>query len=230
MVRDEVVAAVAGASSAVAAAGVGARVEVAPAGLEVETAEGAVAAPVVPTVVATTAVADLMDAIGDATGGVTSGRSAPRTRNDFLAKCARCSGFVHEESTCSSDAAVLAMELPMSEEDLAVEAQAFVAKETGKCRVMVAEEVGGGKLGKHVMQYITGSAAKCNMMPGADGLTNYRECSRPLDVANEGTTSIIAYGDLTVPFHSDNGWVHVKLHGVYPTVELQPHLAFIFGT
>ena len=30
----------------------------------------------------------------------------------------------------------------MSEEDLVVEAQVFVAKETGKCRVMVGEEVG----------------------------------------------------------------------------------------
>ena len=48
--------------------------------------------------------------------------------SDFLAKCARCSDFGHEESTCSLDAAVLAMELPMSEEDLAVEAQAFEAK------------------------------------------------------------------------------------------------------
>ena len=36
----------------------------------------------------------------------------------------------------------MAIELPMSEEDLAVEAQAFVAKETGKCRKMVGEEVG----------------------------------------------------------------------------------------
>ena len=49
----------------------------------------------------------------------------------FLANCARCSGFGHEESTCSSDAAVLAIELPMSEEDLAVEAYPFLAKETG---------------------------------------------------------------------------------------------------
>ena len=39
---------------------------------------------------------------------------------DFLAKCAKCSGFSDEESTCSSDAVVLPMELPMSEEDLAV--------------------------------------------------------------------------------------------------------------
>ena len=57
-------------------------------------------------------------------------------------------GFGHEESTCSSDAAVLVIELPISEEDLAVGAQAFVAKETGKCGVMVGEEVGGGEPGK----------------------------------------------------------------------------------
>ena len=50
--------------------------------------------------------------------------------SDFLAKCARCSSFGLEESTCSSDAAVLAMELPMSEEDLALEAQVFVEKAT----------------------------------------------------------------------------------------------------
>ena len=64
------------------------------------------------------------------------------------------------------------MELPISEEDLAVEAQAFVAKETGKCRVMVEEEVEGGELGKQVMQYIVDSAATCNMTPDADGLIN----------------------------------------------------------
>ena len=97
--------------------------------------------------------------------------------SDFLAKCARCPGFDHEESKCSLDAAVLAMELPMSEEDLAVEAQAFIAKETGKCRVMVGEEIGGGELDKQVVQYIANGAATCSMAPDADGLTNYRECS-----------------------------------------------------
>ena len=95
----------------------------------------------------------------------------------FFAECARCSGFGHEESTCSSDAVVLSMELPMSEEDLAVEAQAFVAKETRKCSVMVRENVEGGELGKQVVKYIADGAAACNMTPDADGLTNYRECS-----------------------------------------------------
>ena len=35
------------------------------------------------------------------------------------------------------------MKLPMSEEDIAMEAHAFVAKERGKCRVMVGKEVVG---------------------------------------------------------------------------------------
>ena len=47
--------------------------------------------------------------------------------SDFLAKCVRCSGLCHEESTCSSDAAVLAIELPMREKDLTMEAQTFGA-------------------------------------------------------------------------------------------------------
>ena len=67
MVRDEVVAAVAGAPRAVAAAGTSARVEVA-------------AAPVVPVVVAAAAVADLLVVVVYATGGAISGRNAPRRR------------------------------------------------------------------------------------------------------------------------------------------------------
>ena len=71
--RDEVVAAVAGAPRTVAAAGAAARVEVA-AAKEVGTA------PVLPAVVATVAVADPLAALGDAIGGATSGRGAPRRR------------------------------------------------------------------------------------------------------------------------------------------------------
>ena len=62
--RDEVVAAAAGAPRAEASAGAVIRAEVA-------AAEDAAAAPVVPAVVATAAVADLMAAVGDATGEAT---------------------------------------------------------------------------------------------------------------------------------------------------------------
>ena len=100
----------------------------------------------------------------------------------------------------------------MSEYNLAVEAQAFVAKETGKRSVVVGEEVGGGELGKQIAQYIADSAAICNMTPDADGLTNYRECSRPLGLENGGLTSTVGYDELTVAFRPDNEWVHAKLH------------------
>ena len=70
---------------------------------------------------------------------------------------------------------------------------------------MVGEEVRGGELGKQVVQYIADSAATCNMTPDADDLTNYRECSQSLGLANGGTNSIAGYGDLTLGFRSDNG-------------------------
>ena len=92
--------------------------------------------------------------------------------SNFLAKCARCSGFRHEESTCSLDAAGLAIELPMPQGDLAVEARAFVAKKIGECRVMAGEEVWGGELGKQVVQYIADSATSCHMTTDADSRNN----------------------------------------------------------
>ena len=199
--------AITGELRAVATVGAVARVEVA-------AAEEAAAAPVVPAVVvAAVVVADLLAAVGGATGGHIREECTTRD-SDFIAECARCLSFVHDESTCSSDAAVLAMGLPMSEEDLAVEAQAFVVEETGKCIVMLGEEVEGGELGKQVVQYIADSAATCITTPDTDGRTNYRLCSRPLGLANGGTTTIAGYGDLTVAFRSDHGWVHVKLHDV----------------
>ena len=92
--------------------------------------------------------------------------------------------FGHEESSCSSNAAVLVVELPVSKENLAVEAQTFAATEAGTCSATIDDRVGGEVLDKQVVQYIADSAATCNMTPDADGLTNYRECSRPLGLAN----------------------------------------------
>ena len=103
-----------------------------------------------------------------------------------MTQCARCDGFGHGESTCTSEKAVLAVELPTSEEDRAVDAQTFAVTEPGKCSMMSGDEVGGEALDKQVGQYLADSAATCNMTPDADGLTNYRECSRPLGLANGG--------------------------------------------
>ena len=66
-------AAVAGEPRVVAAAGTPIRVEIA-------AAQKTAVAPVVPTVVATAAIADLMATVGDAKGGATAGRSGRRGR------------------------------------------------------------------------------------------------------------------------------------------------------
>ena len=133
-------------------------------------------------------------------------------------------GYGHEESSCSSDAAVLVVELPVPEEDLAVEAQAFAVSEAGKCSVTIGDAVGGVALDKQVMHYIADSAATCNMTPDADGLTNYRECSRPLGLANGEEISIVGYGDLTVNFRTDHRWVRVKMNDVAHVPQLSHNL------
>ena len=80
--------------------------------------------------------------------------------------------------------------------DLAVEAQTFAVTEEGKCSVTIGDLVGVVALDKQVVQYIADSVATCNMTPDADGLTNYRECSRPLGLANGEAISIVGYGAL----------------------------------
>ena len=78
MVREEVMAAVAGVCRVVAVAQEAARVEIAAARMKVAATEEAVTVPIVPVVAATAVVADLMTAVGDANGEVTSERSATR--------------------------------------------------------------------------------------------------------------------------------------------------------
>ena len=74
------------------------------------------------------------------------------------------------------------------------------------------------------MQYIADSAATCNMTPDADGLTNYRECIRPLGLANGEEISIVRYDDLTVNFRTDHRWVRVKMNDVAHVPQLSHNL------
>ena len=106
------------------------------------------------------------------------------------------------------------MELPVSKEDLAVEAQTFAVAEAGKCSVTIGDAVGSVALDKQVVQYIADSAAACNTTADADGLTNYRECSRPRGLANGAAIFIVGYGDLTVNLRTDHGWVRVEMNDV----------------
>ena len=97
--------------------------------------------------------------------------------SDFVPRWPRCSGFGHKESACPPDATILVMELP---DDDSQEEKVFAANATGKCSLRKVEESGDEELDKQVAQYIADSGAPCHMTPDADGLTNYRECSRPL--------------------------------------------------
>ena len=144
--------------------------------------------------------------------------------SDFVPRCNRCTGYGHEESSCSSDAAVLVVELPVPEEDLAVEAQAFAVSEAGKCSVTIGDAVGGVALDKQVMHYIADSAATCSMTPNSDGLACYRECSRPLGLANGEEITIVGYGDLTVDFRTNHGWVRVEMNDVAHVPQLSYNL------
>ena len=64
--------------------------------------------------------------------------------SDFVPRCARCSGFGHEEeSACPSDATILVMELP---DDDSEEENVFAANATGKCSLRIGEEVGDAEL------------------------------------------------------------------------------------
>ena len=92
------------------------------------------------------------------------------------------------------------------------EEKVLEAKATGKCSLRIGGEVGDGELNKQVAQYIADSGATFHLTPDADGLTNYRECSRPSGLADRKKDSIAGYGDLTVAFRSNDSWVHVKLH------------------
>ena len=68
--------------------------------------------------------------------------------------------------------------------------------DAGKCSATIDDRVGGEALDKQVVQYIADSAATCNMTPDADGLTHYRECSRPLGPTNGEEISRALHGSL----------------------------------
>ena len=206
MVRNEVVTAVAGVPRAVGAAGAAARVEI-------TAAEEAEAAPVVPAIVATAAVEDLLAAVGNATGGDTLRRSAPRRRAtsspSVLGAWVLTTRRVQARRTrrCWQWNADVRRRSRRGSPGVRAEGNRQVQRDgRGRNR--------GGELGKQVVQYVADSAATCNRTSDADGLTNYRECSRPLGFANGETASIAGYGNVAVAFRSDKEWVHVKLQDV----------------
>ena len=122
---------------------------------------------------------------------------------DFVPRCARGSGFGHEESACPSDATILVMKLLDNDSE---DEKVLAAKATGKCSLRIDGDVRDGELDDQVAQYIADSGATFHLTPDADGLTNFREGSRPLGLADRKRVSIAGYGDLTVAFRSNDSW------------------------
>ena len=71
--------------------------------------------------------------------------------SEFVPRCITSTGFGHEKKSCSLNAAVPVVELPVSKEDLAVEAQTFAVTKAGKCSVTIGDAVGGVALDKQVV-------------------------------------------------------------------------------
>ena len=146
VIRDEAVATVTGAPRAMASAGAATRVEV-------RAVEEAAAAPVVPAPVATAAVVDLMDAVGDATGGAKSGRSAPRKRATSSPSVpgVRVWPLGEHIPIGRGGAGDRAADVPRGYRR---ESSGVRGEGTGKCSVMVGRKVRDGELGKQVVKYI----------------------------------------------------------------------------
>ena len=89
---------------------------------------------------------------------------------------------------------ILVIELP---DDASEEEKLFAANATGKCSLRIGEEVGDGELDKQVAQYIADSGATCHLTPHADGVANYRECSRPLGLTDRRKSS--SQASVTLP-------------------------------
>ena len=128
-----------------------------------------------------------------------------------MPRYARCSDFGHEKSLFPSDATILVIELLDGDSE---EEKVFAANATDKCSLRIGQEVRDGELDKQVAQYIADSGATCHLTPDAGGLTNHRECSRPLNLADRRKVSMAGYGDLAVAFRSNDSGVHVKFHDV----------------
>ena len=104
----------------------------------------------------------------------------------------------------------------------AVEASAFKSRETGKCS-NVSGKKGEGESAWQVGDeaWLCDSGASTHMTPLADGMTNCRECSLKLCIADGSTRTVEGYGDINFVFRSGNGLVRVSLSNVAHVPDLR---------
>lgn len=147
-----------------------------------------------------------------------------------LPQCEHCMGFGHKKDACPTEEAVLAEVI--SDTD-SVENQASVAElgQPGECGTVGPVGVVGQ--GQDVMKYVADTAATVSMFASSDGFANYRECSgRVKGVAGDkAPLPLLGYGEVTVVFKTENGWVPVPILNAahvpelpYNIISISPHL------
>ena len=140
--------------------------------------------------------------------------------------CSRCHGRGHAANVCptSKEEAELATSDDDDDSD-AVEASAFEARETDKCRNISdkkGEEESARQVGDEA--WLCDSGASTHMTPSADDMIDYRECNLKLRVADGSTRTIQGYGDNNFVFRSRNGLVRVTLTTVAHVPDLRYNL------
>ena len=111
-----------------------------------------------------------------------------------------------------------------------VEASAFKARETGKCKCVSGKKGEGESPWQEGGEaWLCDSGASTDMTPSADCMINYRECNFKLRIADGTTRTIERYGDINFVFRSGNGLVRVTLTNVAHVPDLR-YLLFSLPT
>ena len=139
-------------------------------------------------------------------------------------RCENCLGYGHDKSKCSSEQAVLAVELPVLDATaLDVAEEALVVRDfTGEWNRVVDR---GGVEQARQERFVADTGATNHMFPSANAFENYHECDRRLSVAaGKQAFAIVGYGDVRVTIGSRVGTTDLLLKRVAHVPELNYNL------
>ncbi|CAB1116481.1 unnamed protein product [Ectocarpus sp. CCAP 1310/34] len=139
-------------------------------------------------------------------------------------RCEKCLGYGHDKSKCSSEQAVLAVELPVLDATaLDVAEEALVVRDfTGEWNRVVDR---GGVEQARQERFVADTGATNHMFPSANAFENYHECDRRLSVAaGKQAFAIVGYGDVRVTIGSRVGTTDLLLKRVAHVPELNYNL------
>ncbi|CAN0423213.1 unnamed protein product, partial [Hapterophycus canaliculatus] len=135
----------------------------------------------------------------------------------------RCGGTGHSVGKCPSEAAVLAFDILSPEEEAAVDAEAYVARERspGKCSDSACSEGGKGSARQTKEEpFILDSGTSSTMVASDDCFSNYHECDKRVRVAGRRVLPIAGQGDVIISLRSGQGRIPLKLRDVFHVPQL----------